>query len=151
MAYQRRRRTGAGGSDGGTGGFILGLAMMCGGGYMLLQSIIVRSGFGWGMNMYRFGSGLSVTSGMIFIPFIFGIGMIFYNSRNFIGWLLTLGSITALVLGVIANLHISMKTMSAFALIVILVLTVGGLGLFLRSLRSVEIQLDNYNDKHSRR
>lgn len=147
MAYQRRRGKGAGGTEGGTGSFILGIFMMCGGGYMLLQSITVRSGFGWGMSMYHFGSGISITNGMIFIPFMIGVGIIFYNSRNFIGWLLTLGSLAALVFGVISNLHVSMRTMSAFDLIVILVLTVGGLGLFLRSLRNLENTLDDYNER----
>ncbi len=147
MAYQRKHSAGAGGTEGGTGSFILGLLMMCGGGYMLLQSITVSSGFGWGRSLYHFGSGGSITGGMIFIPFIFGIGIIFYNSRNFIGWLLTLGSLTALIFGVISNLHVSMRTMSAFDLMVILILTVGGLGLFLRSLRNWENTLDDYNER----
>ncbi len=133
MTY--RRRGGAGGTGGGTGKFILGFIMMCGGGYLLLQSIIVRSGFGWGISLYHFGSGITITSGMVFILFMFGIGLIFYNSRNYAGWLLTLGSLIALIFGVIANLQVTMRTMSAFDFIVILVLTVGGLGLFLSSLR----------------
>jgi hypothetical protein len=40
------------------------------------------------------------------------------------------------VFGVIASLSMSLRTMSAFELICILVLAFGGLGLFLRSLRS---------------
>ena len=32
MANRRRRNTGAGGTDGGIGGFVLGVLMMCGGG-----------------------------------------------------------------------------------------------------------------------
>ncbi len=137
MNYRRKRGTGAGGTDGGAGSFILGLIMMCGGGYLLLESIIVRSGFGWGISLYRFGSGMNISSGMIFIVFMIGIGIIFYHSRNYLGWIITLGSLTALIFGVIANLHVSMRTMSAFDLIVILILTIGGLGLFLRSLRTL--------------
>jgi len=154
MANRRRHSRGAGGTNGGIGSFILGVLMMCGGGYMLLQSIIVRSNFGWGTSLYHFGGGagsFSITSGMVFIPFLIGIGIVFYNARNFIGWLLTLGSVTALVFGVISNLHASMKTMSAFDLMVILVLTVGGLGLFLRSLRNLNTKLDDYEEKLSRR
>jgi len=132
---------GAGGSSGGIGQFFIGLAMMCGGGYLLLQSITVTHTFGMGMNLYRMpwvgGGHLSITSGMVLIPFIFGIGMVFYNSRNILGWILSCGSLIALVLGVLATVRFVMRAMSAFDLIVILVLAVGGLGLFLRSLREL--------------
>ena len=73
---------------------------------------------------------------MILIPMVFGIGMIFYNARNLIGWALAIGSLAALLFGVISNTHFVLRTMTAFELIVILVLLVGGLGLFLQSLRS---------------
>jgi len=72
------------------------------------------------------------------LPFIFGIGLIFYNSRNILGWLLSIGSITALIFGVISSVRFSLRTMSSYDLIVILVLAVGGLGLFLRSLKTID-------------
>ncbi|MEM6479687.1 MAG: hypothetical protein AAF841_13900 [Pseudomonadota bacterium] len=126
---------GAGGSEGGTGLFLLGLAMMIAGGYLLLNGIVVRPTFGFGMGVFRLG-GVQVTTGMVLIPFIFGIALIFYNSRNWAGWLLAGGSVIALVAGVIANIRIEMTGMSIFDLLVILVLLFGGLGLFLRSLRA---------------
>ncbi|MEJ6404996.1 hypothetical protein [Yoonia sp. 2307UL14-13] len=126
---------GAGGSDGGTGSFLIGLIMMIGGGYLLLNSIVVRPNFGLGAVAFRFG-GFPITSGMILIPFMFGVGMIFYNSKNWIGWLLAGGSLIGLIFGVIANMELQLTRMSAFDLIVILVLLVGGIGLFLRSLRA---------------
>ena len=78
---------GAGGSDGGTGSFLIGLITMIGGGFLLLNSNVVRPNFGCGAVACRFG-GFPITSGMILIPFMFGVGMIFYNSKNWIGWLL---------------------------------------------------------------
>jgi len=126
---------GAGGSDGGTGTFLIGLIMMIGGGYMLLNGIIVRPNFGVGSRVFGIG-GVPITSGMVLIPFMFGVGMIFYNSKNWIGWLLAGGSMVALIFGVIANMTLQLARMSAFDLIVILVLLVGGIGLFLRSLRA---------------
>lgn len=128
-------RRGAGGTNGGEGSFLVGLIMMCGGGYLLLRSIIVRPDFGLGASLYSFG-GTSITSGMVLIPFLFGIGMIFYNARNWLGWLLAGGSLVALVFGVIANLNLQFARMSAFDLLVILILLAGGIGLFLRSLRN---------------
>ena len=124
---------GAGGSDGGLMSFFIGLIMMCGGFYMLLNAIIVRSHFGFGNRLYSIG-GFSITSGMVMIPFIFGVGMIFYNSKNYFGWVLAVGSLVALIFGAIASVNFSFQRMSAFDLIVILILAFGGLGLFLRSL-----------------
>jgi hypothetical protein len=73
---------------------------------------------------------------MVMIPFMFGVGMVFYNARNYLGWLLAGGSLVALVFGVISSIQFTFQSMSAFDLIVILVLSVGGLGLFLSSLKS---------------
>jgi len=129
---------GAGGTSGGIGQFIIGVIMMCGGFYLLLNSIVVTSHFGLGYGLYGFsllGGHFSVTSGMVMIPFIFGIGIIFYNRKNILGWLLTVFSVVALVFGVISSTHFRFKTMSAFDLMVILVLSAGGIGLFLNSLR----------------
>lgn len=128
---------GAGGTSGGVGQFFIGLAMLCGGIYLLLNAIQVRSTFGFGMHLYHVSAlgNFNITSGMVMIPFMFGVGLIFYNSRNPLGWLLAVGSLIALIFGVIASIHFNFRSMTAFDLIVILVLTVGGLGLFLRSLK----------------
>lgn len=128
---------GAGGSSGGVGQFFIGFIMICGGFYMLLSAIQVTSSFGMGSRLYAFGN-FGVTSGMVMIPFMFGVGFIFYNSKNPIGWLLAGGSITALIFGVISSIQFTFRSMTAFDLITILVLSMGGLGLFLNSLRSFD-------------
>lgn len=125
---------GAGGTRGGEGSFLIGLVMMIAGGYLLLNSIIVRPQFGLGMGLYSLG-GFPITTGMVLVPFMFGVGIIFYNARNWIGWLLAGGALIALVFGVIASINFQFSAMSAFDLLVILILLVGGIGLFLRSLR----------------
>jgi len=130
---------GAGGTEGGIGMFFLGLAMMCGGFYLLLNNIVVNTQFGlagypvYGFNL--FGAAWSITSGMIMIPFLIGVGILFYKGKSLIGWILAGGSLIALIFGVIASIHFNFRSMSAFDLIVILVLAFGGLGLFLRSLK----------------
>jgi len=124
---------GAGGTSGGIGQFFLGLTMMCGGFYLLLNGIVVSSAFGWGTRLFGIG-GVGVTGGIILVPLIIGVGVIFYNARNALGWLLALGALAAMVFGVIASLNLSLRSMTAFELICILVLAFGGLGLFFRSL-----------------
>ena len=129
---------GAGGTDGGAITYFLGLGMMIAGGYLLLNNIIVAPPrLGLGRALYQFG-GVSITSGMVFIPFIFGVGMIFYKGKSWLGWALAGGSVLALVVGVVASTQLIFSRLSAFDLIVIFVLVAGGLGLFLRSLRQAD-------------
>ena len=130
---------GAGGTNGGIGQFFIGLVMMIIGFYLLLNSITVTSSFGLGYRLYSWG-GYSMTSGMVMFPFIFGIGIVFYNSKNPLGWLLSIGAIIALIAGVIASIRFNFRSMSAFDLITILVLAIGGLGLFIRSLKDFSAQ-----------
>jgi hypothetical protein len=107
--------------------------MMMVGGYLVLRGIILQPQFGVGSQMFAAG-GFRVTTGMILIPFAFGLGMIFYNVRDWLGWLLASGSVIALVIGDIVSINFTSIRMSAFDLLVIIILLVGGIGLFLRSL-----------------
>lgn len=132
---------GAGGSEGGLGRFLIGLVMLVGGGYMFFNSIRVTHGFTIGRPFLHVG-GFGINSGMVLIPFIFGIGIIFYNSRNIIGWVLCGSSLVMLGFGVISTISFRFQRMSAFDLIVILTLFVGGLGLFLSSLRTLKREAD---------
>ncbi len=130
---------GAGGNEGGIGRFFIGLVMIIAGGYLLLSNIIVTTNFGrFGLGFNSFNSVQSfTTSGYIFFPFMFGIGMVFYSSKNYIGWFLLLASIVMLIFGVIGSVNLRMNTMSSFNLITILVLLLGGVGLFLSSLKNL--------------
>lgn len=128
---------GAGGTSGGIGRFFMGLIMMTAGGYLFLSAIRVINHFHMGYSIYSFGS-YHLTSGMVLVPLIFGIGLIFFNSKNFIGWFLSAASLIMLIFGIITSIDFRLKHMSAFELIVILVLMVGGLGLFLSSLRGYD-------------
>lgn len=130
---------GAGGTGGGTGQFFLGLLMMCGGFYLLLNGVVVSSSFGLGMRLFGVG-GYGVTGGIVLVPLVIGVAMIFYNARNYLGWLVALCSFGALVFGVISSVSLNLRTMTAFELICILVLAFGGLGLFLRSLRAGAVE-----------
>lgn len=123
---------GAGGTRGGVGAFLLGAAMTIAGGYLLLTSLHVVNGFGGGL----FGlGGFRVTGGMIMILFIIGIGIVFYDSSKWYGWALAAGSLLALVVGAIASVRFAFDGMSAFDLIVVLILLFGGIGLVLRSVK----------------
>lgn len=132
MDQTPKRLTGAGGSPGGLAPFLLGTAMSIAGGYLLLNALRVLHGFGGGL--FAIG-GFNVTGGMILIPFIIGTAIIFYDATKWYGWALAGGSLLALIIGAIASVRFSFEGMTAFDLIVILVLFFGGIGLVLRSVK----------------
>jgi hypothetical protein len=124
---ESRRVKGAGGTSGGVGQFMIGAGMAIAGGYLLLSRITVRTGF-WHMWGYN-------TSGLTFIPFLIGVGLLFANGSSKLGWLLTGGSLIALIVGVLANLNVYFAQTSLWNTLVIFVLLAGGIGLVVRSLR----------------
>ncbi len=118
---------GAGGTSGGIGQFFLGLAMAIGGAYLLTNQVTVSSGF-WAY----FGPH---TFGLTLLPLMFGIGMLFFDGKSLLGWLLTAGGAVIILLGILVNLQIYFQPTTLFNTIVMLVLLAGGLGLVARSLR----------------
>lgn len=116
-----------------TSKFLLGLLMFAVGIYVLLKSIHITNTFS--MN-YRFGYGsVGVPAGVLFLGFVVGVGMLFFNSKNIIAWLITIASVAFLIVGVIMNLNVSLARMDAFNFLSILVLVGGGAGLLLGSMR----------------
>jgi len=132
MDVNPKAPVGAGGNPGGVASFLLGVGMTIGGGYLLLNALRVVHGFGGGL--FAIGS-LNVTGGMILLPFIIGVAIIFYDASKWYGWLLAGGSLLALIIGAVASVRFSFEGMTAFDLIVILILLFGGIGLVLRSVR----------------
>lgn len=118
--------------------FLLGLVMATAGLYLLLSNITVSGAFSLGYPLYRVPMGqygFGLTSGALLIPFMAGVGLIFYNVKSLWGWALGGGALAAIIIGVLLSLSINMRSMSLLTLMVILVLGVGGLGLLARSLR----------------
>jgi uncharacterized protein len=118
---------GAGGTSGGIGQFFMGCGMTIAGGYLLLNQITVRTGHWqlWGRN----------ATGLTFIPFLIGVGLLFANGSSKLGWLLTVGSLLALIASVLANLNVYFAQTSLWNALIMFVLLAGGVGLVVRSLR----------------
>src|SRR3954464_5673428 len=137
----KRRFLGAGGTPGGIGLFFLGFALACAGGWLLTNQVVVSSQFlGAG-----FGSGFVLpflnyhvnSFGLSLIPFIIGIGFLFYNGKSMVGWLLSAAGLVIILVGILMSLHIYFQPTSLFNTLLMLALLFGGLGLILRSLKAV--------------
>lgn len=111
---------------------IMGFIMFVSGLYLLLSSIHVNMSHMFHGRYALFNvHGFGITSGGILIVFMLGVGMLFFNAKNPLGWLVTTGALTALIVGVIYNAELSLAQMTGFNLVLILVLLCGGLGLLL--------------------
>lgn len=121
-----RRLSDVGGTPGGLGHFLFGLAMICLGGYLLLNQVEVASAY-WSF----YGPS---TFGITLIPLLIGVGLLFWNGRSVAGWLLAGGGAIFIFAGILANLHIYFRPATLFHTLVMLVLLAGGLGLVARAL-----------------
>jgi hypothetical protein len=130
------RWAGAGGTPGGVGMFLIGFAMACAGGWLLTNQVTVTSDF--------FASGFMVpvvnyhmnTFGLSLVPFIIGIGFLFYDGKSVAGWLLTIAGLVIILAGILMSLHIFFRPTTLFNTLMMLVLLFGGLGLILRALKA---------------
>lgn len=122
-----RSMSDVGGTPGGLGEFVIGFAMTCIGGFLISNQVSVVGSYWsfWGAN----------TFGVTLIPMLFGVGILFWNGRSIVGWLLTAAGALFILAGVIANMHIYFQPTSLFNTLVMLVLLVGGLGLIARAIR----------------
>ncbi|MBA3713999.1 MAG: hypothetical protein H0W76_16335 [Pyrinomonadaceae bacterium] len=119
---------GAGGTPGGLGEFFIGLVMALIGAYMLTNRVTVASSYysSWGYN----------TFGLSLLPLIFGIGILFFNSKSIAGWVLLAIGVVIIFAGILLNLQIYFQPTTLFNTIMMLILLAGGIGLVLRSLKS---------------
>lgn len=119
---------GAGGTSGGVTEFLIGLAMVVAGGYLLMNQVTVTSSFWtlWGYNSF----------GVSLLPLIIGIGLLFFNGKSIAGWILLFAGLVIIFTAIIMNLQIYFLATSLFNTISMLALLFGGIGLIARALRS---------------
>jgi predicted membrane channel-forming protein YqfA (hemolysin III family) len=116
-----------GGTPGGLGMFLFGLALAIAGGYLMMNQVQVTSGYWqwWGPN----------TFGLTLLPLVIGIGLLFFNGKSIAGWLLAGGGAVIIFVGILSNLQIYFQQTSLFNTILMLTLFAAGLGLMARALK----------------
>lgn len=117
---------GAGGTEGGLGAFLAGVAMAAAGAYLVTSRVVVTTGGWrlWGVNSF----------GLSLIPLLAGIALLFFNGRNPLGWLLSFVGLVVVFAGILMNLDVYFQPTSLFNTLMMLGLLMGGIGLIARSL-----------------
>lgn len=126
-----------GGTEGGSGIFLLGggLVLMALGMYLFLDSVRVHSGhYGWMSGMIGRGrQGMETTSmGIVFLPFLIGVGVLFFDaSKKWAWWLAGLG-LAVISIEILSRIRfvLDMKTTH---LLMILCMVAAGAGMALKA------------------
>ena len=116
-----------GGTPGGLGMFLFGLGLAVVGGYLIMSQTQVTSGY-WNW----FGNH---TFGFTLVPLVIGIGLLFFNGKSILGWLLSGCGLLIVFAGILTNLDIYFRSTSLFNVIVMLALFAAGLGLMARAFK----------------
>jgi hypothetical protein len=128
-----RRIRGAGGTPGGIPTFFLGLLLTVVGGYLILNQVQVTSSFSffglWGWNRQA-GFGLTM------LPLLIGIGVLFFDGKSKLGWILAAGGLLTILAAVLMSLSIHWAPTSLFNTLLMFGAFAAGLGLVARSLRA---------------
>jgi len=128
-----RARRGAGGTPGGVGTFFLGLLLVVVGGYLVLNQVQVSSSFSffglWGWNRPA-GFGLTM------LPLLIGVGVLFFDGKSKVGWILAIGGFLTILAAVLMSLSIYWAPTSLFNTLFMFGMLAAGMGLIARSLRA---------------
>src|SRR5438132_10320024 len=128
-----RKLRGAGGTPGGVGTFFFGLALAVVGGYLVLNQVQVSSSFNffglWGWNRPA-GFGLTM------LPLLIGVGVLFFDGKSKIGWILSVGGLLTIPAAILMSLSIHWAQTSLFNTLLMFGMLAAGFGLVARSLRA---------------
>src|SRR3954467_6965064 len=128
-----RRLKGAGGTPGGVGTFFFGLLLTVVGGYLILNQGQVSSSLSFfGPWRWRRPAGFGLTM----LPLRIGIGVLFFDGKSKLGWILSVGGFLTILAAVLMSLSIHWAPTSLFNTLLMFGLLAGGLGLVARSLRA---------------
>ena len=113
--------------------FFICLVMLAVGLFMIFQNTEVSSTWGMGGYFYHIG-GFGISNGMIMLPIVVGIGMLFFMRKRIYGWIVLAIGIAFVLFTIFATTHIHWRTTSAYVFIIMFGLAAAGAGLVLREI-----------------
>jgi hypothetical protein len=125
----KRKFEGPGGTPGGLGEALAGLVMIAVGVYIVFDHVTVHTSF------WRFFGSPGQSFGLSLLPLLVGIGALFFNGKSILGWVLLVGGVAMILLGILMNLDIYFRPASLWNTILMFGLIAGGVGLFAKGLR----------------
>lgn len=106
--------------------FVLGILCLGAGLFLIGQAVSVSTA--WGLRVGSF----YLPSGLVILPLLIGIGMLFYNHKSNAWKIVTALGVLFIVLAVILSVRITLHRLSLFDFILMFGLIAGGVALLLR-------------------
>ncbi len=106
--------------------FVAGVLCLGAGLFLIGQAVSVSTAWN-----FRIGS-LAVPSGLVVVPLLIGIGMLFFNHQSNAWKIVTALGVLFIFLAVILSVRIAVGRLSLFDFILMFGLTLAGVGLLLR-------------------
>src|SRR5947209_9660766 len=131
-----RRLRGAGGTPGGVGTFFVGLILTVLGGYLILNQVQVTSSYTF---FGLWGGNRTAGFGLTMLPLLIGIGVLFFDGKSKLGWILSIAGLLTILAAVLMSLSIHWAPASVFNTLPMLALPAAVLALICASLRAFAV------------
>ena len=112
--------------------FFVGLLMFGAGLFMVLQNAQVQSTWGYGY-FYHIGS-WGIPNGLVLLPLIIGIAMLFLMERKIFGWIVVSLGVVFILLSIILSVRVVWRTTSVYVFVIMFGLVAAGAGMMIKVL-----------------
>ena len=109
--------------------FFVGIIIFGLGTFLIFQNTTISSSFGLSRMI-----GFEPPFGLVLLPLIIGIIVLFFNEKSFLGWLLVIFGVLIILLGILMCLQISFRRTTLFIAIIMYGITSAGIGITLKGL-----------------
>ena len=96
--------------------FLIGLVLLGAGIYWVLNSFVVS--FSWGSLWGGFGMNTSLATGLMLVPLLIGIGLLFFLDRKWIGWVVVAIGLLAILVTLLTSVRFRPITASLWQYVV---------------------------------
>ncbi|PRR83362.1 hypothetical protein [Clostridium vincentii] len=109
--------------------FFVGIIVFGIGVFLIFQNTTISSNFGLSRML-----GFDPPFGLVLLPLIIGIIVLFFNEKSILGWLLVIFGVIFILLGILMGLQISFRRTTLFIAILMYGMTAAGIGITLKGL-----------------
>lgn len=110
--------------------FFIGIILALLGTYLIMQNTTLYMNYSAITEMM----GFNPPFGLVLLPLIIGIGILFFSSKSIFGWIITIFGVLSILLGILLSLKITFRPVSLYYGILMYGMTSAGIGMFLKAI-----------------
>ena len=109
--------------------FFTGIVIFCIGAFMIFQNTTISTSFGLSRMI-----GFEPPFGVVLLPLIIGIIILFFNENSILGWILVIVGVLIILVGILMGLQITFRRTTLFVTLIMYGMTAAGIGITLKGL-----------------